>query len=73
MASGLRRSRRPFSDERSLFLRTRGKEQPRYLALGLSEDGRYLFVVLEALSGGRAYVVTAREMTDGERRRFKRR
>jgi uncharacterized DUF497 family protein len=59
------------SDVSSAFLRTRSEQAKRYLVLGLTEAGRYLFVVLEAMSGNRAYVVTAREMTDGEKRRFK--
>jgi uncharacterized DUF497 family protein len=41
------------------------------LVLGLTEAGRALFVVLEPLGQTRAYVVSARDMTDGERRRFK--
>ncbi len=60
-------------DQASIFFRTTGGEAERYLVLGISVAGRYLFVVLEPLSGDRAYVVTARDMTDGEKRRFKRR
>jgi uncharacterized DUF497 family protein len=48
-------------DDGSVFLKTTREGQLRYLVLGLSEDGRYLFVVLEPLSGARAYVVTARD------------
>lgn len=58
-------------DRASLFARTVREGTTRYLVTGLTEVGRYLFVVLEPLSGARAYVVTAREMTDGEKRRFK--
>ncbi|HEV8683313.1 MAG TPA: BrnT family toxin [Actinomycetota bacterium] len=58
-------------DRASLFLRTRREEVQRYLVLGLTEAGRALFVVLEPLGQTRAYVVSARDMTDGERRRFK--
>ncbi len=61
-------------DASSTFFRTGGGDRPlRYFALGLTEAGRYLFVVLEPPSRGQAYVVTARDMTDGEKRRFKRR
>jgi hypothetical protein len=35
--------------------------------------GRYLLVVLQPTGGKRSYVVTARDMTDGERRRLRRR
>ncbi|MGH2765511.1 MAG: hypothetical protein ACRDKA_06330 [Actinomycetota bacterium] len=60
-------------DSASFFVRTRREGVVRYLVTGLTEAGRYLFVVLEPLSGNRAYVVTARDMTDGEKRRFKKR
>lgn len=55
-------------DLASLFLRTK---QGRYLVFGLTDAGRYLMVVLEPLSGRRAYPITVREMTDAEKRRFK--
>lgn len=58
-------------DPSSLFFATSREGERRSLVLGLTEAGRYLFVVLEPLSGGRAYPVTAREMTDAEKRRFK--
>lgn len=57
-------------DPSSILFAT-SREGERYLVLGVTEAGRYLFVVLEPLSGGRAYPVTAREMTDAEKRRFK--
>jgi uncharacterized DUF497 family protein len=57
-------------DPGTLFLRGR-KAPSRYLGMGLTEAGRYLLVVLEAFSGNRAYVITARDMTDAEKRRFK--
>ena len=66
-----RRSRRSFFDPGSAFFRTSRASVTRYLVLGLTEAGRYLFVVLEPVSGRRAYVVTARDMTDGEKGRFK--
>jgi uncharacterized DUF497 family protein len=49
-------------------LRTRNR---RYLFLGLTGAGRYLTVVLEPAPGHRAYVITARDMTDAEKDRFK--
>jgi uncharacterized DUF497 family protein len=58
-------------DSASLFLRTRREEARRYMVLGLTEAGRSLFVVLDPLGGNRAHVVTARDMTDGEKQRFK--
>jgi hypothetical protein len=45
----------------------------RYIAYGRSFDGRYLFVVFRYLGHGRARVITARDMTDMEKSRFKRR
>lgn len=58
-------------DKASLFDRTRREGILRVLVTGLTEVGRYLFVVLEPVSGNRAYVVTARDATDGEKGRFK--
>ena len=52
-----------------LVLRGRGG---RYYALGRTDSGRYIMVVLEC-RGGIARVITARNMTDAERRRFIRR
>jgi uncharacterized DUF497 family protein len=42
----------------------------RYLLLGQSVGGRYLTVVFESLGNGQAWVITARDMTNTERRRF---
>lgn len=58
-------------DPSSMVLRTRGTEQRRYIILGLTEAGRYLLVVLELAGRGGAYPVTARDMTDDEKHRFK--
>lgn len=44
----------------------------RYVALGRTEAGRYLFVVLQPVGGGVARVVTARQMTHKEERRYAR-
>ena len=45
----------------------------RYVALGRSAAGRYLMAVLARRASGVYHVITARDMTDGERRRFKKR
>lgn len=42
----------------------------RYAVLGQTEVGRYLFVVVRKLERGRVKVVTAREMTETERRLY---
>lgn len=39
---------------------------------GTTDGGRYLLVVLTESVDGRAYVVTAREMTNAERQAFRR-
>lgn len=43
------------------------------LLFGTTDAGRYLVVVLSDAEDGRLFVVTARDMTDGERRMFVRR
>ena len=40
--------------------------------LGRTEAGRYLFIVIVSMSGGRARVVTARDMDPIERRKWAR-
>lgn len=60
-------------DPAALALRTRGAREPRYVVLGRTQVGRYLLVVLQPAGGKRSYVITARDMTDGERRRYRRR
>jgi len=44
----------------------------RYAIRGQTYAGRYLMVFLDSLGQGRAYVVTAREMTEEEKKRFRR-
>jgi uncharacterized DUF497 family protein len=44
----------------------------RYSIQGQTYSGRYLMVFLDSLGQGRAYVVTAREMTEQEKKRFRR-
>ncbi len=58
-------------DPAGLVLRTRGARQPRYVVLGRTQVGRYLLVVLQP-TGKRWYAITARDMTDAERRRYRR-
>ncbi len=50
--------------------RTEG--QNRYRLYGQTQDGRYLFLVLERISGATYKPITAREMTDGERHGYRR-
>ena len=44
---------------------------PVYYVLGQSEAGRYLFCVVIQFPDGKGYPVTARDMTDKERRRYR--
>jgi uncharacterized DUF497 family protein len=60
-------------DRSSIILRTRSADRRRVVALGLTEPGRPILVLAEDLGSGRLYVVAARDMTDGEIRRFKER
>ena len=43
----------------------------RYIILGQTEAGRYLFVAVDQVKIYKGKVITAREMDDGERRRYK--
>lgn len=45
----------------------------RYYILGQTSSERYIFVVIEYLGKGEARPITAREMKDSEKKRFKRR
>lgn len=49
----------------------RGRGQKIYYILGQTEAGRFLFIVLKVWRGGVGRVVTARDMTDKERRWYK--
>lgn len=52
----------------------RGKSQgenPVYYVLGQTEGGRYLFCVVIQFPDGKGYPVTARPMTEKEKRRYK--
>ncbi len=56
---------------RSLVLRAKARvENPVYYVLGQTSARRYLFCVVIQFRDGKAYPVTARPMTDKERRRF---
>jgi uncharacterized DUF497 family protein len=44
----------------------------RYRLYGQTADRRYLFIVLEQIEGAAYKPITARDMTDGEKRGFRR-
>jgi uncharacterized DUF497 family protein len=44
----------------------------RYIVLGQTNAGRYLFIVIVRTQTGRGHVLTAREMDDSEKRRYRR-
>jgi uncharacterized protein len=46
--------------------------QKRYRLYGQTTEGRYLFVVLEQISGATYRPVTARDMTESEKRNYRR-
>ncbi|MGH3503867.1 MAG: hypothetical protein ACRDQA_23675 [Nocardioidaceae bacterium] len=50
-------------------LTDRGREETT-LVYGATGAGRYLFVVVAEAADGRDYIVTAREMTESEKRAF---
>ena len=56
-------------DNRPLVLRTQAEK---YLAYGQTDEGRYLLVVFTRRPG-RVRVITARDLTEGEKKRLKRR
>lgn len=56
----------------TLVQRARSQGQnPVYYVLGQTTAGRYLFCVVIQFPDGKGYPVTARAMTDNERRRYK--
>ncbi len=58
----------------ALVLRGRSEgPSPVYYVLGLTDAGRHLFCVVVAFPDGRGYPVTARTMTDKEKRRYRQR
>jgi hypothetical protein len=57
---------------KSLVQRAKSEgENPVYYVLGRTEAGRYLFCVLIRFPDGSGYPVTAREMTEKEKRRYR--
>ncbi len=57
-------------DNSPLFLRT---TDDKYLAYGQTDEGRFLLVVFVRKSGVIVRVVTARDLTDGEKKQYRRR
>ena len=47
--------------------------EDKYVAYGLTEEGRYLFIVFAIKGGSRIRVITARDMTGKEKRYYKKR
>ena len=57
---------------RPLVMRAKSEgASPVYYILGRTEAGRYLFCVVIQLPDGKGFPVTARPMTDKEKRRFR--
>ena len=58
----------------SLILRAKSEgSNPVYYVLGQTDAARYLFCVVIAFPDGNGYPITARSMTDKEKRRFRER
>jgi uncharacterized DUF497 family protein len=57
-------------DNNPLILRAR---DGKYYALGQTDSGRYLTVIIRPKPGGVVRVITARDMDESERRRYLRR
>lgn len=45
--------------------------EDKYIAYGLTEEGRYLFIVFVTKGSGRIRVISARDMTEKEKRYYK--
>ena len=59
-------------DRTALTERAKGTQgRPRYLVLVATRSGKNLVIILEPLSDGSCYVVTAREMNRSENRRYR--
>jgi len=58
-----------FSDALVLRAKSTGKN-PVYYVLGETEAGRHLLCVVISFPDGKGYPVTAREMTEAEKRRY---
>ena len=62
-----------FNAEANLRIRkSKGRHKRRYVAYGRTYDGRYLFVAYKLHPGGIAEVRSARNMTDSERKLYRR-
>ena len=58
--------------DQPLVLRAKSHgENPVYYVLGQTQKGRYLFAVIIQFPDGKGFPVTARDMTERERRRYR--
>jgi len=62
-----------FRLERLVLRGPKRRRKKRYLIYSQTEAGRYLLIVLEPLGKGKARVITARDLTDRERRFYQKR
>jgi uncharacterized DUF497 family protein len=62
-----------FNPERLVLKGPKRGRRERYLVYSQTDAGRYILVVLEPLKGGRARVITARDLETNERRFYKER
>ena len=60
------------ADRGALLLRARGPEGSRYVVLGRTDAERYLMAVIAPAGSGIGRPITARSMTTGEKRRYRR-
>ena len=57
---------------RSLVLRAKSKgKNPAYYVLGQTKSGRYLFCVIIDFVNGKGYPITARDMTQKKKKRYR--
>ena len=52
---------------------TRRSKDGLYIVYGLTDAGRYLFIVIRYKAEGRVYVITARPMTKNEQKYYRKR
>lgn len=50
----------------------RGKDKSVYYIFGQTDSGRYLFIVVKEVSSDTGWTITARDMSDRERKLYKR-
>lgn len=61
-----------FEDENNIVLKGKGGRRGRlYYILGKTTGGRHLHIVVKSLEKGKAKVITARNMSEAEKRRYK--